>query len=184
MRRWPPTILVAAALAVGGCGSQFGAGSQLTTTTATRQTAATVVRVVDGDTIKVRIGSTGRPQTVRLALIDAPESSTQRYGHAECGGVEATSALKRLVDGREVQLRHPSSQRSEDRYGRLIREVLVGGRSIDEQLVRDGWSKPYRVPNGGGGKESNARIADAAREAERHQRGAWTRCGGFDRQRS
>ncbi len=67
MRRYLPTIPAVDAVAVGGCGSQPGAGSQQTATTAIRGSAATVARVVDGETVKVRTGPAGRTQTVRLA---------------------------------------------------------------------------------------------------------------------
>lgn len=176
-------MLALAGVAAGivGCGSEFGAGSQQQTATTDVGKTATVVRVVDGDTVKVRSGRAGKTRTVRLALIDAPESSSQRYGHAECGGAEAKRALERLVAGRTVSVGRPSSERSVDRYGRLIREITVRGRSVDEQLARDGWAKPYRVPNGAGGRAANRRITRAAEDAKRHRRGVWSGCGGFGR---
>lgn len=43
---------------------------------------ATVLSIGDGDTIRVRQG--GRPITVRLACIDAPEMAQQPYGQRAC----------------------------------------------------------------------------------------------------
>lgn len=139
-----------------------------------------VLRVVDGDTLRVRLD--GQDERIRLALIDAPESSALRYGHAEPCGADATRRLRQLVANRRVRLTRPSSQ-DRDRYGRLLREVHAGGRSIDEQLVAEGWARPYRVPARGGGAAANRRIAAAADDARRHRRGVWARCGGFDERR-
>src|SRR5918997_1393831 len=56
-----------------------------------------IVDVVDGDTVKVRLG--GEVETVRLLGIDTPE--TRRPGApVECGGPEATSAMLALAFSR------------------------------------------------------------------------------------
>src|SRR5438132_105771 len=56
--------------------------------------AATVVRPVDGDTIRVEAG--GRSFSVRLLGIDTPE--THRPGTpVECGGLDASANMARLV---------------------------------------------------------------------------------------
>ena len=63
---------------------------------ARRSTAkARVVRVIDGDTLKVKL-ATGQTVTVRLIGIDTPE--TVKPGTAvECGGRSATARMKRLA---------------------------------------------------------------------------------------
>ena len=74
---------------------------------------ATVVKVVDGDT--VRIKENGRTRTVDLRGVDAPEK-------ADCHGAEATKALKRLLPrGARVQVRSGSVKRA----GKLVNEALV-----------------------------------------------------------
>jgi endonuclease YncB( thermonuclease family) len=148
--------------------------------TATGATRGTVERVVDGDTLRIVERSGGPSEPLRLALVDAPERTAQRYGRAECGGEQATRYLRRLVDGKRVVLRRPGGQRT-DRYGRLVREVVIGSRSADEALVRAGWAKPYRVAARSGGAAANRRIARAARAAKKARRGVWRLCGGFGR---
>lgn len=137
-----------------------------------------VVRVVDGDTVHVRRGS--GTITVRLALVDAPELSALRRGHAECGGQEATDYLERLVDGERVSLRRPGGQ-DRDRYGRYVRELVHGGRSVDERLIRAGWATSYRVPARAGGAAANRRTERVAADAKQQRRGVWALCGGFGR---
>ncbi|HDK44724.1 MAG TPA: hypothetical protein ENG94_00430, partial [Actinobacteria bacterium] len=61
----------------------------------TAQQGATVLRVIDGDTLIVR--QQGEEITVRLIGVNAPE-------HDECYGSQATQALRHMVDGRTVIL--------------------------------------------------------------------------------
>ena len=59
---------------------------------ASSTTSVRVVSIVDGDTIKVRIG--GKTETVRLIGVDAPE--TKKPGTpVQCWGVEATKATSK-----------------------------------------------------------------------------------------
>jgi endonuclease YncB( thermonuclease family) len=61
---------------------------------------AIVIRVVDGDTVTVRVA--GRQKTVRLIGIDTPEV----YFGVECGGPAASRSLKkRLPKGTRVRRR-------------------------------------------------------------------------------
>jgi micrococcal nuclease len=80
---------------------------------------ATVVSVGDGDTIRVM--QRDLPITIRLACIDAPETS-QPWGKA------ATERLQQLLPtGKQVQVR----QIERDRYGRTVAEVFVGNSSMN-----------------------------------------------------
>jgi Micrococcal nuclease (thermonuclease) homologs len=90
--------------------------------------AATVLSIGDGDTIRVR--QAGRPTTVRLACIDAPEMAQSPYGQ------QARLYLQqRLPIGREVVL----DVKTTDRYGRTVAEVFSG---VNINLVRTCWP-PY-----------------------------------------
>lgn len=91
----------------------------------------TVTRVIDGDTITVQLQS--GPIKVRLDAIDAPESN-------QPGGTAATAALARLVANRSVEL----DVTTQDRYERLVAQVTVNGRSVNEQLVKDGHAWVFR----------------------------------------
>jgi micrococcal nuclease len=102
--------------------------AQTTQTIAT----ATVVSVGDGDTIRVM--QQDRPITIRLACIDAPETS-QAWGQA------ATQRLQQLLPpGKQVQIR----QIERDHYGRTVAEVFVGNSSVNLQMVSEGVAVTYR----------------------------------------
>jgi endonuclease YncB( thermonuclease family) len=76
---------------------------------------ATVISIGDGDTIRVRMN--GKPITVRLACIDAPETAQRPHGQ------QARSYLQqRLPLGSTVTL----EQKTTDRYGRLVADVFNG----------------------------------------------------------
>jgi micrococcal nuclease len=88
-------------------------------------TTAKVVRVVDGDTIKVDYDGDGRwDDAIRLIGIDSPE-------HDRCGYDAATRALKSLVGHKVVGLASDTGQTG--RQNRPERRVIVpvGGQSVD-----------------------------------------------------
>ena len=96
----------------------------------------TVTRVLDGDTLEVRLDS-GRRDRVRLIGIDTPERS-------DCFGPEAVRAARALALGKHVLLRGDSTQDARDRYGRLLAYVwLPGGRDLAFQLIARGFGKTY-----------------------------------------
>jgi endonuclease YncB( thermonuclease family) len=95
-----------------------------------------VTRVIDGDTIVVRLAN-GRSERVRVLGIDTPEAGT-------CWASQATSATRRLADGRHVTLIGDATQDTRDRYGRLLAYVwLPGGKDLGFQLVAGGHAKKY-----------------------------------------
>jgi endonuclease YncB( thermonuclease family) len=127
---------------------------------------ATVVSVGDGDTIRVRMN--GKPITVRLACIDAPEMAQQPYGQ------NARQYLQqRLPVGSAVRL----DEKTTDRYGRLVAEVF-NGISINLALVEDGQAFVYRrYLSGCVAKE----YLDAEFRASRRRYGVWRVVGGIAR---
>ncbi len=90
-----------------------------------------VIKVTDGDTIKVQL--TSGPINVRFDSIDAPESHQPH-------GAQAKAALAKLVADRDVEL----DVITQDRYERLVAVVYVGGVNVNEQLVKDGHAWAYR----------------------------------------
>lgn len=71
----------------------------------------TVQRVLDGDTIDVRLVS-GRRERVRLIGINAPELNP-----LECFGAEARAAAQRLAYRKRVLIVGDRTQATRDRYG-------------------------------------------------------------------
>ena len=125
-----------------------------------------VARVNDGDTITLRGG-----QKVRLLQIDAPELTDDCYGRA------AKTALERLVrPGTRAQLARDPGLDQTDRYGRLLRYVVVGGENVNVALVREGAASPYFFR---GDRGIHAReLLDAVNEARDARRGFWGACPG------
>ncbi|MFB6274643.1 MAG: thermonuclease family protein, partial [Halothece sp.] len=90
-----------------------------------------VISVGDGDTITVK--ENGSKTTVRLACIDAPETSQQ-------GGKEATNYLKKLIPaGTTVELRTITT----DQYGRTVGEIYRNGNSVNLKMVKQGQAVVY-----------------------------------------
>jgi len=101
----------------------------------TERTEAKVTRIVDGDTIDVVIG--GQTYRVRYIGIDTPERDQWYY-------LESTEANRRLVEDKTVLLVKDVSET--DKYGRLLRYVLVDGIFVNLQLVEEGYAVPATYP--------------------------------------
>lgn len=129
---------------------------------------ARVVRVVDGDTIAVRVGS--RLERVRYIGVDTPET-VKPSSPVQCFGKRASAFNGRLVGGRSVRLRFDRELR--DRYGRLLAYVFVGERFVNAELVRRGYATTLRIPP----NDSRApQLASLERAAMRRGRGLWAAC--------
>ena len=125
---------------------------------------ARVVRVVDGDTIIVRIG--GRDERLRYIGMDTPET-VKPDTPVQWMGPEASRANAGLVAGRSVVLEKDVSET--DRYGRLLRYVWLddGGRwtLVDLELVAQGFAQVETDP-------PDVKYADRFVAAERAARAA------------
>jgi micrococcal nuclease len=129
---------------------------------------ARVERVVDGDTIVVRID--GRSERVRYIGIDTPES-VKPGTRVQCFGKAAAAANRRLVAGRDVRLAYDAERRA--RYGRLLAYVYRGDLLVNAELIRRGYAKPLEIePN----VAHAAELRQLAVSARRAHRGLWSRC--------
>lgn len=95
------------------------------------QISGEVVAVKDGDTLVLL--SEGRPVTVRLSRIDAPEKG-QPYGTA------AKERLAELVFKRHCTV----TETSLDRYGRTVGQVYCDGVDVNCAMVADGLAWQFR----------------------------------------
>ncbi|MDP9346924.1 MAG: thermonuclease family protein [Actinomycetota bacterium] len=129
-----------------------------------------VVRVVDGDTIRVRLN--GRSERVRYIGVDTPESVKPGVP-VQCYAERAAAANRALVAGRRVRLVGDAEQR--DRYGRLLAYVYrePDGAFVNAALVRDGYARTLTIPPNVTHREDFSRLAGAARRA---RRGLWRAC--------
>ncbi len=91
-----------------------------------------VVSVTDGDTIKV-LDPGGRQVKIRLYGIDTPEKK-QAFGQA------ATKHTANMIAGKVVEIEVVDK----DRYGRIVGIVLIGGKNVNQELVRDGYAWVYK----------------------------------------
>jgi len=135
-----------------------------------QQSVARVERVVDGDTIRVRIG--GREETVRYIGVDTPE--TKKPGApVQCFGQRASAENERLVEGARVRLVTDAEPR--DRYGRLLAYVFDAqdGVFVNERLLRGGFARTLTIaPNDR--HEARFRLAEARARAS--GTGLWGQC--------
>ena len=127
----------------------------------------TVVRVVDGDTIHVRICA--RVEKVRYIGVNTPEVHHPTKGE-EPGGREAAEVNRRLVEGQAVRLELDVQER--DRYGRLLAYVWIGDLMINAELVRLGYAQVMTIPPNVRYQEVFLKLQREAREAGR---GLWRR---------
>jgi micrococcal nuclease len=131
---------------------------------------AQVLRVVDGDTIRVRLD--GRTERVRYIGVDTPES-VKPGTPVECFAKRAAAANADLVAGREVRLVGDVERR--DRYGRLLAYVYrePDGAFVNAALVRDGYARTLTIaPNVAHARQ----LAQLARAARERGRGLWAAC--------
>lgn len=120
--------------------------------------AATVRRVVDGDTLDVLME--GREERVRLIGVDTPEV----HGRVEPYGAEASAFTKKRLTGLDVRLELDVEER--DRYGRLLAYVWVGDELFNETLVREGYAQVLTIPPNVKYAERFVALQQEAREAE------------------
>ena len=111
----------------------------------------TLVSVGDGDTVRVT-SRQGENVTVRLACIDAPETSQGTSGKW------STQTLKGLIQGKSISLK----PQAKDRYGRTVAEIYVGNRNINLQMVQDGAAYAYRQYLKQCDRDSYLKAEDAA----------------------
>lgn len=144
------------------------------------QETATVLNVVDGDTLKVIYH--GQKESVRLIGIDTPESrankkakkDAMRSGQDVRGitamGKQATQYVKTLVKpGDTVTIEFDVQTR--DKYGRLLGYVyLSNGKMLNEEIVRAGYAGLMTIPPN---VKYQERLLKLYREARENKRGLW-----------
>lgn len=106
-----------------------------------------VVKIVDGDTIKVKIG--GSTETVRLIGVDTPET-VHPNRPVEYFGKEASAFTKRMANGKSVRLEDDPECTNRDKYGRLLRYVyLPDGTMLNGLIIRRVTASPTRSTSSG-----------------------------------
>ena len=128
---------------------------------------ARVVAVHDGDTITVRVD--GREEKVRLVGIDTPETNDERQDYRDAAYAARNYARSRL-GGETVTLEAESRQGDRDKYGRLLRYVILhDGTNFNEVMVRMGYAHVYDRFE----FTLKPRFKAAETEAKHEKRGVW-----------
>ena len=151
------------------------AGCTRTAAAPTDPGAATVVEVVDGDTVVVDLA--GRQETLRLIGIDTPETVDPDQP-PECWGAEASAHTKELLPaGTAVRLTRDVEAR--DRYDRLLVYVerAEDGLFVNLDLVAGGWADDYPFPPN---VAHQREFALAVSQARAEGLGLWGACGDAD----
>ena len=168
--RWLGILVLAAVIAATGRGLLDGDGGDRLEGSVTGR----VVRVVDGDTVRVRVDGRGGTETVRYIGVDTPES-VKPGTPVQCFAETASAFNRRLVAGRRARLVFGREQR--DRYGRLLAYVFVtdGSRAfVNAELVRGGYARTLTIaPN----TQYARRFAALQTDARAKRLGLWRACG-------
>ena len=104
-----------------------------------------VLRVVDGDTVDVDIdlgfGVWLRNERVRVMGIDTPESRTSD----EVEKIFGLAAKKRLGEilGETAILRTQKPGKSDEKFGRILGDFVLGDKTACSMLIEEGHAVPY-----------------------------------------
>jgi len=101
-----------------------------------RDFKAVVVKVIDGDTVKLRTDFRDFDFNLRFLEIDAPELSTGAPGE------EAKEYLTELVFDKEVEVKVNRFNRV-DKFGRLLGSIVTDGIVVNEAMIHMGHAQPF-----------------------------------------
>ena len=125
-----------------------------------------IIRVYDGDSVKafghdIEIN-------VRLAGIDAPETSREKRDPGQTYSQQAKKYLASVVLNKSVDIKGYGL----DRYSRILGVIYLGDRNINLEMVRTGLAEVYRgkPPNG----FDNASYLEAEKRAREAKTGMWS----------
>ncbi len=148
------------------------------TSTEATTTNATVVKVVDGDTLDAKMDADGKTWRIRFLGINTPETVDPRKP-VECFGKEASARMHAYADGQRIRLVSDPLADEVDKYGRLLRNLyLADGTDLNAAMVRDGYAYAYlSFPLD---PKRKKQLSDLQKDAKLHERGLWspTTCNG------
>jgi len=104
---------------------------------------ATLVRVVDGDTIDAMIDlgfDIWVKKRIRLFGINAPESRTKDLEEKKCG-LSSKKKLKELLE--EAGGKFILTSEGVGKFGRCLGTIYTGETNINELLLKEGYAEKY-----------------------------------------
>jgi micrococcal nuclease len=129
---------------------------------------ALVSRVVDGDTVEVRLH--GQVRSVRLIGVDTPETVAPGQP-VECYGAPASRYTTRILEGERVHLEFDEERN--DHYGRLLAYVWSESTLFNRRLVARGLATVAIYPPN---DKYEARLITSEERALAANRGLWDAC--------
>ena len=129
-----------------------------------KETAFMVVKVFDGDTVRVR--GLDLTFTIRLAGIDSPEIGyngrpSQPYSR------KAKNHLASMVENKAVQIKSYGT----GGYNRQLAELYIDSKNINLEMITAGFAEVYtgKLPNG----LDSQKYFDMQAMAKKYKRGMW-----------
>lgn len=119
-----------------------------------------VVRVVDGDTVRVNIN--GEETKVRMIGVNTPESVASDESRNTPEGEVASEYTKSLLEGKQVYLEYDEERY--DKYGRTLAYIYLddGKTMVEELLLEGGYAEVMIIPPN---DRYETRFRDIAEEA-------------------
>ena len=140
-------LLLTAVLSL--CDFRYGFGLFRRKNSTGELTEATVIAVYDGDTVLVRMPD-GSEETVRLLMIDAPESVHPDESKNTEEGRQASEFLKKLLPkDSKVYLEFEEGDIKKDSYNRLLAFMwLTDTTSVESSFVRKNMVNAILIEKG------------------------------------
>lgn len=121
-----------------------------------------VVEVSDGDTVYV-LDQFRSSRKIWLLGIDAPETGQHYSQHSK-------ENLAKLVANENVEVEY----HKRDKYGRIIGKLLIDGRDINLQQIRDGYAWHYKIKTDEQSEQDFAQYSNAESAAKTKRIGLWS----------
>lgn len=128
---------------------------------------AKVTRIVDGDTIEINYQ--GRTESVRLLLVDTPETKHPQLP-VQPFGPEASAFAEEMLLGKTVQVEFDGPKR--DKYDRMLAYLWVDGKNFNEMLLEKGLARYAYVYDPPYTHQSSMKAAEA--RAKEKRIGIWS----------
>lgn len=142
---------------------------------------ATVVRVVDGDTIRVQLPYLEQEKSLRLLNLETEESNSGSNKIITHWGKQAKERAKQFFQPQDrVTLEYPGTESAEichrryqDNYGRPLLLIHKQGVDYQEVMIREGYSPYFNKYGNATFPEYHQRYQQAEREAQQANLGIW-----------
>lgn len=129
------------------------------------------VNSVDGDTVKVK--KNGKVITLRLLLVDTPETKHPKLG-VQPYGKEASNKTKNLVSrGQKLSIEYDKGAKT-DKYGRHLVYLYSNGKSVQKELLGSGLARVGYVYSQKQYLNEYKRVENKAKSSKK---GIWSKTG-------